>query len=75
MIKHVSNATDVDCIGLDFSLQQMAHLKPGDEVRVEVQRDGTIMISRGGIPNNEQDISELIESTMNAYAATMKRLA
>jgi antitoxin component of MazEF toxin-antitoxin module len=75
MIKQVSNTTNADSIGLDVSLQQLAHLKPGDEVRVEVQRDGTIMISRGIITNDIQDVSELIESTMDAYAATMKRLA
>lgn len=75
MIKVISTTNHPDRIELDLSLQQLARLKAGDEVHVEVQPNGTITISPGGNPGGGNGVSELIESTMDAYAVTMKRLA
>ena len=75
MIKVISTTNHPDRIELDLALQQLAHLKAGDEVHVEVQPNGTITISPGRDSAGDQSVSELIESTMDAYATTMKRLA
>jgi len=75
MIKIISTTNHPDRIELDLALQQLAHLKAGDEVHVEVQPNGTIMISPSGNSGEGTCVSELIESTMDAYATTMKRLA
>ena len=75
MIKVISTTNHPDRIELDLALQQLAHLKAGDEVHVEVQPNGTITISPGGNSGADIGVSELIESTMDAYARTMKRLA
>lgn len=75
MIKVISTTNHPDRIALDLALQQLAHLKAGDEVQVEVQPNGTIMISPGDNSGGGNGVSDLIESTMDAYATTMKRLA
>ena len=75
MIKVISTTNHPDRIELDLALQQLAHLKAGDEVHVEVQPNGTITISPGGNSGGDIGVSELIESTMDAYAKTMERLA
>ena len=75
MIKVISTTNHPDRIELDLALQQLAHLKSGDEVHVEVQPNGTITISPGGNSGGDIGVSELIESTMDAYARTMERLA
>ena len=75
MIKVISTTNHPDRIELDLALQQLAHLKAGDEVHVEVQPNGTIMISLGENSGGGNGVSELIESSMDAYATTMKRLA
>jgi antitoxin component of MazEF toxin-antitoxin module len=75
MIKFISTSNYPDRIELDQSLQQLAHLKAGDEVHVEVQPDGAIRISLRANSGEGKGVSELIESTMDAYATTMKRLA
>ncbi len=75
MIKVISTTNHPDRIELDLALQRLAHLKAGDEVHVEVQPNGTITISPGGNSGGETGVSELIESTMDAYARTMERLA
>lgn len=75
MIKVISTTNHPDRIELDLALQKLAHLKAGDEVHVEVQQNGTIMISSSGNWGGSTCVSELIESTMDAHATTMKRLA
>ncbi len=75
MTKVISTTNHPDRIELDLALLQLAHLKAGDEVDVEVQPNGTITIFPGANSGRGKGVSELIKSTMDAYATTMKRLA
>jgi hypothetical protein len=53
----------------------LAHLKPGDEVNVEVHQGGTITLTPIRPRPSPDEVSRVIKKTMKDYARTMKRLA
>ena len=59
----------------DSALMELAHLKPGDEVNVEVHAGGTITLTPLKPRLSRAEISKVIKSTMKDYARTMKKLA
>ncbi len=75
MIKTISKIGNSQGIIFDSALLQLARLKVGDEVNVEVHAGGTITIMPIVSMPPQEDVSALIKSTMKNYARTMKRLA
>ena len=59
----------------DTALMELAHLKTGDQVNVEVHEGGTITITPLWPKPSHDEISRVIKSTMKDYATTMKKLA
>jgi len=54
---------------------ELARLKPGDDVNIELHDGGTLTITPIRPRPSPAEVSKLIESTMNDYARTMKNLA
>ena len=75
MIKTITKIGNSQGIIFDAALLQLARLKVGDAVNVEVHAGGTITIAPIVSMPPKEDISALIKGTMKNYARTMKRLA
>lgn len=75
MIKTISKIGNSQGIIFDSALLQLARLKVGDEVNVEVHAGGTITIAPIVSMPQRVEVSHLIQETMKDYARTMKRLA
>ena len=75
MIKTITKIGNSQGIIFDSALLQLARLKVGDEVNVEVHSGGTITIAPMPSLPAPEEVSALIKDTMNQYAGTMKRLA
>ena len=75
MIKTITKLGNSQGIIFDAALLQLARLKVGDEVNVEVHPGGTITISPISTLPPREEVSALIKDTMKRYARTMKRLA
>ena len=75
MIKTITKVGNSHGLIFDSALLQLARLKPGDEVNVEVHSGGTITITPLSKQPSVEDVSDLIEETMSEYGQTMKRLA
>ena len=75
MIKTITRIGNSRGIIFDAALLQLAHLKEGDEVNVEVHAGGTITIRPLTSMPPQEEVSSLIKDTMKRYADTMKKLA
>ncbi|MES2595997.1 MAG: transcriptional regulator/antitoxin, MazE [Verrucomicrobiota bacterium] len=75
MIKTITKIGNSQGIIFDSALLQLARLKVGDEVNVEVHSGGTITIAPMESMPPKAEITALIQDTMKQYAQTMKRLA
>ena len=75
MVKTISKIGNSQGIIFDSALLQLARLKVGDEVNVEVHSGGTITITPMAALPPREEVSALIKDTMKRYAKTMKRLA
>ena len=75
MVKTISKIGNSQGIIFDTALLQLAHLKAGDEVNIEVPNGGTITITPIRPKPSREDVSAVIKQTMNDYARTMRRLA
>lgn len=75
MIKTITKIGNSQGIIFDSALLQLARLKVGDEVNVEVHTGGTITIAPIVSMPPQEEVSSLIQETMKNYASTMKRLA
>lgn len=72
MIKTITQIGDAQGITLDAALLQLAGLKEGDAVNVEVHSGGMITVTPMA---PRAKITTVIQDTMNQYAQTMQRLA
>jgi antitoxin component of MazEF toxin-antitoxin module len=75
MIKTITKIGNSQGFIFDSALLQLARLKVGDEVNVEVHAGGTITIAPITELPSPEKVSELIKDTMKRYAVTMQRLA
>ena len=75
MVKTISKIGNSHGIIFDSTLMELAHLKPGDNLNVEVHDGGTITLTplRRDIP--KQEVSRVIRKVMKDYAGTMKKLS
>ncbi len=74
MVKTISKVGNSQGIIFDSALMELAHLKPGDEVNVEVHAGGTITLTPLRPRPSRAEVSKVIKSTMKDYARTMKKL-
>lgn len=75
MIKTISKIGNSHGVIFDAALLELAHLKAGDELNVEVHDGGTITLTPIHPRPSRQEISKVIKATMKDYAGTMKKLA
>jgi antitoxin component of MazEF toxin-antitoxin module len=75
MVKTISKIGNSHGIIFDSALMELAHLRPGDEVNVEVHAGGTITLTALRPRPSRAEVSKVIKSTMHDYGRTMKKLA
>ena len=59
----------------DAALMELARLKVGDDVNVEVHEGGTITITPLRPRPSKEDVTKTIRGVMKDYARTMRKLA
>lgn len=75
MIKTITKVGNSQGIILDAALMELAHLKVGDDVNLEVHAGGTITLTPIRSRPTREEVSQVIKKTMTDYARTMKKLA
>ena len=75
MVKTISKIGNSQGIIFDSALMELAHLKAGDEVNVEIHAGGTITLTPMHPRPSSAEVSKVIKSTMKDYASTMRKLA
>ena len=75
MTKTITKIGNSQGIIFDAALMELAHMKPGDRVNVEVHEGGTITLTPIRTRPSKQEVSRVIKATMKDYARTMKKLA
>ncbi len=75
MVKSICKVGNSHGIIFDAALMELAHLKAGDQVNVEVHPGGTITLTPLRPRPSREEVSQVVKSTMKDYARTMKRLA
>jgi len=75
MLKTISKVGNSQGIIFDSALMELAHLRTGDEVNVEVHTGGTITITPLRKELSPEEISAVVKRTMKDYAGTLRRLA
>jgi antitoxin component of MazEF toxin-antitoxin module len=75
MIKTISKIGNSQGLIFDAALMELAHLKAGDQVNVEVHAGGTVTLTPLRPKPSPAEVSRVIKATMKDYARTMKKLA
>jgi antitoxin component of MazEF toxin-antitoxin module len=75
MIKTITKVGNSQGLIFDAALMELAHLKAGDDVNVEVHEGGTLTVTPIRPRPSREEVSKAIKATMKDYARTMKRLA
>lgn len=75
MIKTITKIGNSRGLIFDSALLQLARLKEGDQVNVEVHAGGTITITAIRPELSQEEIDASIASTMDDYADTLAKLA
>lgn len=75
MIKTISKIGNSRGLIFDSALLQLARLKEGDQVNVEVHAGGTITIVPLKAEPTHEEIDAAIAETMEQYADTLAKLA
>ncbi|GDY21828.1 hypothetical protein LBMAG56_31750 [Verrucomicrobiota bacterium] len=75
MIKTISKIGNSQGLMFDAALMELAHLKAGDQVNVEVHAGGTLTLTPIRPRPSRAEVSKVIQATMKDYARTMKKLA
>ena len=75
MTKTITKIGNSQGIMFDSALMDLARIKVGDQVNVEVHEGGTITLTPINPRPSPEEVSKVIKSTMKNYARTMKKLA
>lgn len=75
MVKTISKVGNSHGIIFDSSFMELAHLKPGDEMNVEIHAGGTITLTPLRPQPSREEVSKIIKSVMKDYERTMRKLA
>ena len=75
MVKTIAKIGNSHGVIFDAALMDLAHLKLGDQVNVEVHEGGTItMTPLRPVPSSDE-VALTVREVMKDYGRTMKRLA
>ena len=75
MIKTITKVGNSQGVIFDAALMELAHLKLGDDLNLEVHVGGTITLTPIRPRPSREEVSKVIKKTMKDYAGTMKKLA
>jgi antitoxin component of MazEF toxin-antitoxin module len=75
MKKTITKVGNSHGIILDAAILDLAHLKAGDEVNLELHDGGTITLTPLRASPSAAEITRVIRKTIKDYGRTMKRLA
>ena len=75
MIKTITKVGNSQGIIFDAALMELARLKTGDDLNVEVHVGGTLTLTPIRPRLSRPEASKVIKATMKDYARTMKKLA
>ena len=75
MKKTITRIGNSQGIVFDAALMELAHLRSGDEVNLEIHDGGTITLTPIRPRPTRAEISGVVKATMNDYRRTMKKLA
>jgi antitoxin component of MazEF toxin-antitoxin module len=75
MVKAITKVGNSQGLIFDAALLDLARLKAGDKVNVEVHEGGTITLTPIRSRPSRAEISSAIKKTMKDYARTMKKLS
>jgi antitoxin component of MazEF toxin-antitoxin module len=75
MVKTITKIGNSQGIIFDAAMLELAHLKAGDKLNVEIHEGGTLTLTPLRPRHSGEEVSNVIQSTMKDYARTMKRLA
>jgi antitoxin component of MazEF toxin-antitoxin module len=75
MIKKITKIGNSQGIIFDNTIMELAKLKTGDEVNLEIHSTGAITLMPMAPVPNRAEVSDAIQEVMERYAQTMKRLA
>jgi antitoxin component of MazEF toxin-antitoxin module len=75
MIKTITKVGNSQGIIFDAALMELAHLRAGDDMNVEVHEGGTLTLTPIRSRPSRPEVSKVIKATMKDYARTMKKLA
>jgi antitoxin component of MazEF toxin-antitoxin module len=75
MLKTISKVGNSQGIIFDTALMELAHLRTGDEVNVEVHEGGTITITPLRKEPSREEVTKAVKRVMKDYARTLRRLA
>ena len=75
MVKTISKIGNSQGLMFDAALMDLARLKTGDQVNVEVHEGGTITLTPLRPKLSPVEVSRVIKATMKDYSRTMKKLA
>jgi antitoxin component of MazEF toxin-antitoxin module len=75
MVKTITKVGNSQGLIFDATLLEMAHLRVGDEVNVEVHEGGTMTVTPIRMRPATDELSRVVKKTMKDYARTMKKLA
>ena len=75
MVKTISKLGNSQGLIFDAALMELARLKAGDQMNVEVHEGGTITLTPLRPKPSRAEVSRVIKATMKDYTRTMKKLA
>ncbi len=75
MVKTITKIGNSHGVIFDAALMDLAHLKTGDQVNIEVHAGGTITMTPLRPVPSTAEVNRTIKGVMKDYARTMKRLA
>lgn len=75
MTKTITRIGNSQGVTFDTALMELAHLKLGDELNVEVHEGGTITLTPIRPRPSRPEVARVIRETMKDYGRTMKKLS
>ena len=75
MIKTITKLGNSQGIIFDSTLMDLAHLKVGDQVNLEIHDGRAITLTPLRTAPDAKEVSRVIKSVMKDYQRTMRRLA
>jgi antitoxin component of MazEF toxin-antitoxin module len=75
MVKTITKIGNSHGLIFDSTLLELARLKAGDQVNIEVHEGGTLTITPLKPRPSAQEISDIVKRVMTDYEGTMKKLS